>query len=382
MEGEKQKEKKDLKVVVQLHSGDVLIWQESDQQLCRCVFSMNRAVIVKHIFLNRNELLLVSEYGEGFKGIIKPRKRKRVNQNDKVPKSIEKDALDRLLEKDDCIYVSLQKIPKIHRAIYIQSDIKGKDYCIIQVTHRFLTSSECIFFLLFQAQPFKQLVNAQKDPSEVNFDLKKFLDISVLDDGITDIKFILKDGSCVAHRYILLSRCPNVDNKITKLNEDVIKLPEIDSFVFQQFLTFVYTGDCDFLHAHTIELSFLQSRIDIKKEANHKPKSKDKSQSPMDSLRCVAKQFGCSSLVELLKKTHSVDNSYNSEKQFVLSRFQFKNLYDITLKCIDGEVNAHRCVLSARMEYFGNMLSNRWGGVSKKFFFNIKRNVCYINKKK
>lgn len=136
MESEKQKENKDLKVIVLLHSGDVYLWQESDQQLCRCVYSMNRAVIVKHIFLNRNELLLVSEYGEGFKGNIKPRKRKKINQNDKTPKSNEKEALDRLLEKDDCIYVSLQKIPKTHRAVYIQSDIKGKDYCIIQVTHK------------------------------------------------------------------------------------------------------------------------------------------------------------------------------------------------------------------------------------------------------
>lgn len=213
------------------------------------------------------------------------------------------------------------------------------------------------------------MVNAQKNQSEVNFDLKKFLDITVSDDGIADIKFILKDGSCVAHRYILLSRCPNIDNKITQLNEDVIKLPEIESYVFQQFLSFVYSGGCDFLHARNIELSFFQTRINVKKEANPKSKTKDKTQSPMDSLRCVAKQFGCSSLVELLKKTQSVDNSYSTETQFVLSRFEFQNLYDITLKCTDGDVNAHRCVLSARMEYFGNMLSNRWSGVSKQVFF-------------
>lgn len=145
LESEKQKENKDLKVVILLNSGDVVLWQESDQQLCRCVYSMNRTVLVKHIFLNRNELLLVSEYGEGFKGVIKPRKRKRMNQNDKIPKSVEKNALDRLLEKDDCIYVSLQKIPKIHRAIYIQSDIKGKDYCIIQVTHRLVITSVYLY---------------------------------------------------------------------------------------------------------------------------------------------------------------------------------------------------------------------------------------------
>lgn len=88
---------------------------------------------MKHIHLNRNELLVVSEYGEGFKGSIRPRKKRKVNQNDKTPKSNEKEALVRLMEKDDCIYVSLEKIPKIHRAFFIQSDVKCKDYCIIQV---------------------------------------------------------------------------------------------------------------------------------------------------------------------------------------------------------------------------------------------------------
>lgn len=130
LESEKHKE---VKIAILLHSGNVLLWQESDQQLCRCIYSVNRLVIVKQICLNKNELLLVSEYGEGFKGVVRPRKKKIINQNDKLPKSNEKDALDRLLEKDDCIYVSLTKIPKVHRAFFIQSDVKGQDYCIIQV---------------------------------------------------------------------------------------------------------------------------------------------------------------------------------------------------------------------------------------------------------
>lgn len=133
LESDKLKEKKELKVAVLIQTGNVLVWQESDQQMCRCVYALNRAVIVKHIFLNRNEILLVSEYGEGFKGYMKPRKKKRLNQNDKTPRSNEKEALNILLEKEDCIYVSLEKIPKIHRAFFIRSDAKGRDYCIIQV---------------------------------------------------------------------------------------------------------------------------------------------------------------------------------------------------------------------------------------------------------
>lgn len=149
-EGEKHKENNELKVAVLLHSGDVFLWQESDQQFCRCVYSINRVIIVKHIFFNRNELLLVSEYGEGFKGFIKPRKRKKINQNEKTPKSTEKEALNRLLAKDDCIYVSVDKIPKIHRAFFIQSDIKGKDYCILQVKQK--NSIRSIYWFVFSSR--------------------------------------------------------------------------------------------------------------------------------------------------------------------------------------------------------------------------------------
>lgn len=207
----------------------------------------------------------------------------------------------------------------------------------------------------------------------MTYHLKKFLEMTISDDGVADVNFKLKNGSCAAHRYILLNKCPNFDKKIMKPTESMVVLPEVDCFVFQQFLMFVYTGDCDFLHAHQIENSFFQHKKIIKFDTDDTDpqikvtESKVKETlTPIDSLRRVAKEFGCSSLLDQLKKSSSLNNINDSKVNFVFNRCEHQNLHDITLKCSDGEVNAHRCILSARMEYFGNMLSNRWSGVSAK----------------
>lgn len=197
----------------------------------------------------------------------------------------------------------------------------------------------------------------------MTLDLKKFLEMTISDDGVADINFKLKNGSCAAHRYILLNKCSNFDKKLT---ESVAILPEVDCFVFQQFLMFVYTGDCDFLLAHQIENSFFQNKKLMKNDSDNTDpqiKIKESTLSPIDSLRKVAKEFGCTSLLDQLKKS-SLNSINDSKEEFVFKRCEHEHLHDITLKCTDGEVNAHKCILSARMEYFGNMLSNRWSGVS------------------
>lgn len=125
---------RELKVALLTSNGNVYLWQESDPQLCRCIYSINRAVVARQIVLNTNELLLVTDYGEAFKGVIKQRK-KRVNpqQEEKLQKNVEKSGFHKFLEKDDCVLIVLQKISKINRALSISSDIKGRDYSVVQV---------------------------------------------------------------------------------------------------------------------------------------------------------------------------------------------------------------------------------------------------------
>lgn len=135
---ESKKSHWELKVVALTNTGNLLLWQQSDPQLCRCIFSINRAIVTTHIAINLNEILLITDFGEAFKGHICQRKKKQANANsaDKAAKSNEKSAFHKFLEKEDCVLVQLKKICKIHRAVSIQSDSKGKDFCVIQV-HQF-----------------------------------------------------------------------------------------------------------------------------------------------------------------------------------------------------------------------------------------------------
>lgn len=201
----------------------------------------------------------------------------------------------------------------------------------------------------------------------MTLDLKKFLEMTIADDGVADVNFKLKNGSCAAHRYILLNKCSNLDNNIMKPSDSVAALSEVDCFVFQQFLMFVYTGDCDFLHDHHKENSLFHQNKKNDTQTDSQNNAKENSTlNPIDSLLMVAKEFGCTILLERLSTSVSLNNRKSSKEEFVFDRCEYQNLHDITLKCADGEVNAHRCILSARMEYFGNMLSNRWSGVSEK----------------
>lgn len=128
---------RELKVLILLNTGNLAIWQETDPQLCRCFYSKNRPIVVKQIFLNYQNVLFVTKDGEAFQGSIKPRKKKDSPQNvDKINvKSGKNDngEFHKFLDYENCVLIKLTKFPRIHRAIFITSDPKGKDYCAIQV---------------------------------------------------------------------------------------------------------------------------------------------------------------------------------------------------------------------------------------------------------
>lgn len=118
-----------LKICILTKSGRVLMWQENDQQLLRCIFSVSRLIMVKQISLNINHLLIVTKDGEAFEGVVKERKKRNSDNGINVSKS----AFHKFLDKDDCRMVKVVKIPKIYRAILIESDLDGKNFAVIQV---------------------------------------------------------------------------------------------------------------------------------------------------------------------------------------------------------------------------------------------------------
>lgn len=134
---------RELKVVILTSTGNLLLWQETDPQLCRCIYSKNRPIVVQQVAINSNEVIFVTNDGEAFQGVIKPRKKKDPTYTDK--NKSEKGGFHKFLTAETCISIKLTKVSRIHRAVFIAGDPKGKDYCVIQVSRNNLIK-DIIFF--------------------------------------------------------------------------------------------------------------------------------------------------------------------------------------------------------------------------------------------
>lgn len=57
-----------LTVIALTDSGELLIWQESDPHLCRCIFY--RSILVREVCINTSGIYFVTNDGGAFKGKI------------------------------------------------------------------------------------------------------------------------------------------------------------------------------------------------------------------------------------------------------------------------------------------------------------------------
>ncbi|KAL3285870.1 hypothetical protein HHI36_000390 [Cryptolaemus montrouzieri] len=211
---------KELKVLVRTNVGNLLLWQESDQQLCRCIFSIPRTIVVHQMTININEVLFVTDFGEAFRGVIKPRKKKTLLEK--------KNAFHNFLVREECVTIKLSKFPRIHRGISIVSDPRGEDYCVIQ------------------ASPYNQDLHQDIPPTG---DLKKCLSVLLEDaneeDNIHDVQIKIGSNVFPAHKYVLAHSSQILQNLFQDESELILKDVNVD--LFEQMLLFMYTGDCDLL---------------------------------------------------------------------------------------------------------------------------------------
>ncbi|KAG5881388.1 hypothetical protein JTB14_012005 [Gonioctena quinquepunctata] len=367
---------KELRVCLLTNTGNILLWQESDQQLCRCIYNIKRAIVVTQISMNLNELLFVSDYGEAFKGTIRPRKRTAAATAEKSSKNQEKSAFHKFLDREECVMVSLEKIAKIHRAVFMQSDLKGKDYCVIQ------------------SLPYKHYSFPKIAPSTMRSDLESLIEEVDETDNIHDVVFHVDHRYFPAHKYIISHKSPYLEKLMDE--KKMVVLSDVNPDIFEQFLFFVYTGGCELSKCGELKNERLRSlclgkeKVDETSEMENVPsdisayeyynkkngkadaKQKGKNlRNPVRLLHELAKKLECSALQKILGKLDvdkytvriKQDSMELLEDSPRLDRLDFPNLYDVTVKCRDAkEISAHKCVLSARMEYFANMFSMRWAG--------------------
>lgn len=374
------------------NTGNIMVWQETDPILRRCIFSINRALNIKQISINISHILFVTNDGEAFKGEIKPRKKKTVIvEKDKNTKS----DFHKFLEKDECILVKLERIARIHRALNIQSDPKGLNFGIVQVRpYNFFD-----FYDICESTMFENMdeLLAEADSS----------------DDITDLVINVGSRKFLTHKYILASRSQYFAKLFENNNKNTLDLKGYNPDIFEQLLQYIYTRNTELINTGELKSDSLRTLcikvheskeqdiddnkiIDENKSAfecyskskQHVDKDKNnvsKLDNPVRMLHEMAKRFEISDLQKILsnldmfKYTVRIKKDGKSTKvpPIIFDRGAFQELCDVEITVKDNRIiKAHKCILSARLDYFNSMFSSRWkGGETSKISMSFTKGV-------
>ncbi|XP_075218309.1 inhibitor of Bruton tyrosine kinase [Lycorma delicatula] len=328
----------DLMIVVLTTIGKIFIWLESIPQLTRCSYSIHRSIEITDIHVYYQNLLLATKDGEGFRGEMVAKSKKKLSNSVGMPKSSGTD-------KDDYLSIKLHRLPHLHRTVSITSDPKGCNFAAVQVHPKSALTEIPVL-----------------GPSCLAEDLGTLLMEASDQDCLHDIIFHVGYDRFAAHRYILRlnSELDTVKSEQDDLDDPipVVKISNINPAVFQQLLQFVYTGDCDIIHPGPCNIKLPSGTIKT---------------DPIRMALEASKKYKISNLIKILQCL-KYDNAVIIKKDVlitngflqvplppVLDHKSFPDLYDVEISSSDGEIiKAHKCVLAARLEYFHSMLAGGW----------------------
>uniref|UniRef100_A0A8C5PWA2 Inhibitor of Bruton tyrosine kinase n=1 Tax=Leptobrachium leishanense TaxID=445787 RepID=A0A8C5PWA2_9ANUR len=387
-------------------AGRVFCMKYPSGSMRQCRWVYGRQVFMSDISLNKNEIMFVTQEGEGFTGKWMHEKKKNIEKK-------ESSVSDSSLHCDaHSVYerISLQKLSFVHRAVSINTDPNGCNFAVLQSDPKISLFEIPVVSSSVFAEDFEKLLNEVHET-----------------DSIHDVSFQLDSRIFPAHKYILAVRCDLFSKLFFSWDDHQHDFPDIykkgedaagcDLFVlekvhpdlFPYILQFVYTDKCDMLiqghkprlrHKEKIEeaketfISDFQKmnfHEDIKGKSafevyrnnqicgsNDKQKGKTKSckkskynneetsSSPVKMLQNIAKKFGLSNLTSRLDgvKYENGEIKVVHRKSGNRTRFSQKKcptLRDVTMRSEDRkEFHCHKCVLCARLEYFHSMLSSSW----------------------
>ncbi|KAF6114171.1 inhibitor of Bruton tyrosine kinase [Phyllostomus discolor] len=388
-------------------TGRVFCWRSISSSLKQCRWAYPRQVFVSDIALSRNEILLVTQDGEGFRGKWFEEKKKS-SEKKEILSNLHNSSSDVSCVSDvNSMYerIRLEKLTFAHRAVSVSTDPNGCNFAILQSDPK---TSLYEIPAVSSSSFFEEFGKLLKETDEM--------------DSIHDVTFQVDNRIFPAHKYILalrsdffqklfLSDGTSLDfTGVYRKEEDAVGCPlfvveKVHPDLFEYLLQFIYTDTCDFL-THGFKprinlnkkpeeyqgtpnshLNKVNSHEDNQKSAfevyksnqahtisekqKSKPKSSKKVKSvgeddPVGMLQNVAKKFGFSTLSSRLdgvrfenEKINVIDKKTGNKPKLNQGKCSF--LCDVTMKSVDGkEFRCHKCVLCARLEYFHSMLSSSW----------------------
>ncbi|XP_023596163.1 inhibitor of Bruton tyrosine kinase isoform X3 [Trichechus manatus latirostris] len=390
-------------------AGRVFCWRSVSSSLKQCRWAYPRQVFISDIALNRNEILFVTQDGEGFRGKWFEEKRKSSEKKAEILSNLHNSSSDvSCVSEVNSVYerIRLERLPFAHRAVSVSTDPSGCNFAILQSDPK---TSLYEIPVVSSSSLFEEFGKLLRETDEM--------------DSIHDVTFQVGNRIFPAHKYILAVRSDFFQKlfisdgttldfaDVYRKDEDSVGchlfvVEKVHPDLFEYLLQFVYTDTCDFLthgykprihlnkkpeeyqnapNSHlnkmnchednnqksTFEVYKSNQAQTISERQKRKPKSSKKGKSvgeddPVRMLQNVAKKFGFNNLSSRLDGVRFENEKINvivkkTGNKPKLNQKKCSFLCDVTMKSVDGkEFPCHKCVLCARLEYFHSMLSSSW----------------------
>ncbi|KAG7158760.1 Inhibitor of Bruton tyrosine kinase-like [Homarus americanus] len=412
----------DLKIAVLTGNalGHLYFWTAESSQLSRCTFSINRELILSDFCLGRHCIGIVTDKGEAFSAVVLPLRERKTS--DKLSFRRFSGIKGQVLEfHDRSTYFTLRitRIAALHRTTAIMCDPKGLNFAALQLDLSALVSNIPQVCHSTAVENFGSLL---KEANEL--------------DTIHDVVIVCGTQRFPAHSYILASHsgyfCRQLINERGNLLDEkvdvqkvwgntlqnsgkkLVILHNIQPDVFQEVLTFIYTGSCKFTdggcnrngptndqllddinsntpvkHEWTSSenlnqrsaYSLYKEEAECVKTTNRQKKKKGQRSTEADRMLhtlqtalSVAKKLEIPLLEkELLDIRQNMDEciqigekpanrfTVTCKEECTYSREKHQELWDVMIRSKNGEVlGAHKCILAAKLEYFHCMFGASW----------------------
>ena len=366
---------REFRVFVLTNLGHLFVYGQQGTRLIACRFNLNREILIQDFATYKTGIILVTKEGLSYKGTFQ--KKNEAQSPVTTPSKDLKAMTDmaKFVIKNPFELVKLKRVPNVFRGTLCCADTKGNNFCILQLT------------------PNSSLIEIPEvEQSNFISDMK-----TALESGDEhDVVFVVDGRRYPAHKFIVSAASDNLCRLMAAKSE--VQISGIRPQIFEQVLQYVYTKSCDLMMTGKCSVSYHPKAVaeKAKKPGNESlnaaenesnisafehyakgsPRTADDRcceiagpQNALEALKEAAKSLRIPGLTSSLLPFSMNNNdeivklkNVRSGKTIAFSRNSFPEFHDLDVHCAEDEVTlrAHKCVLSARVEYFRHMLSDRW----------------------
>ncbi|KAK2162357.1 hypothetical protein LSH36_100g11000 [Paralvinella palmiformis] len=394
---------RDLMVALRTTSGKIYMWRSDEPSLKRCAWVLRRPLFITRMTLGANSLAFVTKDGEAFVATL-PKQRHKDNVQGNIkemsvgspPADGFSLTLSDLIDRDEAVDISVERVPLVHRAIDIVGDQKSRNFAVLQAQpNASLTEIPSVQDSVI-CKHFGQLLN-EADTMDNIHDVILKIGSSL----IPAHKYVLAQGSDYFHKLFLQSMQEVIAGDTS--DHHTVEVDNVHPEIFGQLLKYIYTSSCDLLKAgerfmmsyghrgsddleQGLNGSFVSygqmiSAYEVHQISNKKNKKKGKKtnekktkngkteKNPIRLLQDAARRFGVKSLMKKLEAVRYneagmievIPGRSLTTPKLRFFRTKESHLYDVCIAAEDGStIQCHKCILVARLEYFRSMLASGW----------------------